>query len=44
MNLGVSESDLLRWRTQDHVDTGRVERLTSPEKRELVKLAARTGC
>src|SRR4051812_46699789 len=37
-NLGVSESCLRRWRSQDDVDTGRVEGLTSMEKRELVEL------
>ena len=37
-NLGVSESCLRRWRSQDEVDAGRVEGLTSSEKRELVEL------
>ena len=37
-NLGVSESCLRRWRSQDDVDTGRAEGLTSSEKRELTEL------
>src|SRR3954453_13826604 len=37
-NLGVSESCLRRWRSQDDVDAGRAEGLTSAEKRELVEL------
>ena len=37
-NLGISESCLRRWMNQDDVDSGRVEGLTSAEKRELVAL------
>ncbi|MFL6134016.1 MAG: transposase [Nocardioidaceae bacterium] len=37
-NLGISESCLRRWRSQADVDAGRVEGLTSTEKRELVEL------
>ena len=37
-NLGISESCLRRWRSLDEVVAGRVEGLTSAEKRELVEL------
>ena len=37
-NLGISESCLRRWMAQDAVDTGRVDGITSAEKRELVEL------
>jgi transposase-like protein len=37
-NLGVSESCLRRWKSQVEVDAGRVEGLTSAEKKELVEL------
>lgn len=37
-NLGISESCLRRWKSQSDVDAGRVEGLTSEEKRELVEL------
>ena len=37
-NLQISESCLRRWMNQDDVDSGRVEGLTSAEKRELVEL------
>lgn len=37
-NLGVSESCLRRWMGQADVDAGRVEGLTSVEKKELAEL------
>lgn len=37
-NLGISESCLRRWKSQTDIDAGRVEGLTSAEKRELVEL------
>lgn len=37
-NLGISESCLRRWMSIDEVDSGRVEGVTSAEKRELVEL------
>ncbi len=37
-NLGISESCLRRWRSQEAVDSGRKEGLSSSEKRELVEL------
>jgi transposase-like protein len=36
--LGVSEGTLRRWMAQDDVDAGRVEGLTSAEKRKLIEL------
>jgi transposase len=36
--LGISESGLRRWMTQDDVDTGRKEGLSSNEREELVRL------
>lgn len=40
-DLGISESCLRRWMETDAVDSGRVEGLTSAEKRELVELRRR---
>lgn len=40
--LGISEGTLRRWMAQDDVDSGRVEGLTSAEKRELVELRRKT--
>lgn len=37
-NLGISESCLHRWQSQDDIDTGRAEGLSTAEKRELVEL------
>lgn len=37
-NLGISESCLRRWMSQDEIDRGDREGLTSAEKRELVEL------
>jgi transposase-like protein len=37
-NLAISESCLRRWMGQTEVDAGRVEGLTSAEKKELVEL------
>ena len=37
-NLGISESCLRRWMSQDEVDRGDCEGLTTTEKRELVEL------
>ncbi|MBA3523603.1 MAG: transposase [Geodermatophilaceae bacterium] len=41
-DLGISESCLRRWVSIDDVDAGRVEGLTSLERRELVELRRRT--
>lgn len=41
--LGISEGTLRRWVAIDAVDSGRVEGLTSAEKRELVELRRKTG-
>lgn len=40
--LGISEGTLRRWMAIDAVDSGRVEGLTSSEKRELVELRRKT--
>lgn len=40
--LGISEQTLRRWMAIDAVDSGRVEGLTSAEKRELVELRRKT--
>ena len=40
--LGISEGTLRRWMAIDAVDQGRVEGLTSAEKRELVELRRKT--
>ena len=37
-NLGISESCLRRWMSQEEVDRGGRDGLTSTEKRELVEL------
>lgn len=37
-DLGISESGLRRWMSQDDVDTGRKEGLSSHEREELVRL------
>lgn len=37
-NLGISESCLRRWMSQDEVDRGDRNGLTTTEKRELVEL------
>lgn len=37
-NLGISESCLRRWMSQEEIDRGDREGLTSAEKRELVEL------
>lgn len=42
--LGISEQTLRRWMAQDDVDSGRVEGLTSAEKRELIELRGRHAC
>jgi len=36
--LGIGEGTLRRWMAIDAVDSGRVEGLTSAEKRELIEL------
>ena len=36
--LGISESCLRRWMKQDDINAGRVEGLTTEERRELVQL------
>lgn len=36
--LGISESGLRRWMSQDDVDTGRKEGLSTKEREELVQL------
>lgn len=40
--LGISEQTLRRWMAIDAVDSGRVEGLTSAEKRELIELRRKT--
>lgn len=40
--LGISEGTLRRWMAIDAVDQGRVEGLTSAEKRELIELRRKT--
>lgn len=40
--LGISEGTLRRWMAIDAVDSGRVEGLTSSEKRELIELRRKT--
>ena len=40
--LGISEGTLRRWMAIDAVDSGRVEGLTSAEKRELIELRRKT--
>jgi transposase-like protein len=40
--LGISERTLRRWIAIDAVDSGRVEGLTSAEKRELIELRRKT--
>ena len=40
--LGISEGALRRWMAIDAVDSGRVEGLTSAEKRELIELRRKT--
>jgi transposase len=40
-DLGIAESGLRRWIAQADVDTGRVEGVSSAEKRELVELRRR---
>ena len=40
--LGISEGTLRRWMAIDAVDQGRVEGLTSSEKRELIELRRKT--
>jgi transposase-like protein len=37
-DLGISESGLRRWMSQDDVDTGRKEGLSTSEREELVRL------
>lgn len=37
-NLGISESGPRRWQSQDRIDTGQAEGLTSDERRELIEL------
>lgn len=37
-DLGISESGLRRWMSQDDVDAGRKEGLSSDERAELVRL------
>lgn len=37
-DLGISESGLRRWMSQEDVDTGRKEGLSSDERAELVRL------
>ena len=37
-DLGISESGLRRWLSQDDVDTGRKEGLSTSEREELVRL------
>ena len=37
-DLGISESCLRRWMSQDDVDAGRREGLSTDERKELVKL------
>lgn len=39
--LGISESCLRRWMKQDDVDAGRVQGLTTEERKELVELRRR---
>jgi transposase-like protein len=41
-SLGISEGTLRRWIAIDAVDSGRFERLTSAEKRELIELRRKT--
>jgi len=40
--LGISEGTLRRWMVIGDVDSGRVEGLTSAEKRELIELRRKT--
>jgi transposase-like protein len=40
--LGISEGTLRRWMAIDAVDSGRVEGLTSAEKREPIELRRKT--
>lgn len=40
-DLGISESCLRRWMTQDDVDAGRRQGMSSDERRELVELRRR---
>ncbi len=40
--VGISEGTLRRWMAIDAVDSGRVEGLTSAEKRELIELRRKT--
>ena len=37
-DLGISESGLRRWMSQDDIDTGRKEGLSTSEREELVRL------
>ena len=37
-DLGISESGLRRWMSQDDIDAGRKEGLSSDERAELVRL------
>jgi transposase len=37
-NLGISESGLRRWMSQEDIDAGRKEGLSSDERAELVRL------
>jgi transposase-like protein len=37
-DLGISESGLRRWLSQDDIDTGRKEGLSTSEREELAKL------
>jgi len=37
-DLGISESGLRRWMSQDDIDTGRKEGLSTDERAELVRL------
>lgn len=40
-DLGMSQSCLRRWKEHDDVDDGRMEGLTSTERKELVELRPR---
>ncbi|HJX42323.1 MAG TPA: transposase [Geodermatophilus sp.] len=37
-DLGIAESYLRRWLEQDEIDSGRVDRLSTDEQAELVRL------
>ena len=41
-DLGISESGLRRWLSQDDIDAGRKEGLSTSEREELVRLRRET--